>query len=456
MRFIISIGLATAMFVGGCELGSPGVPPPPAELNFPVAVALAGQPRSADGGRPFLLVANSNFDLRYSSGTLQSYRLDVVDALIEDAIAAGRCAPESYWVCEISDEQLRTAMVSEVLTGSHMGGLALGSAGDRAYLPRRSRGGGLTWVEFDAVTGVLHCGPSIEQGREQCDALHESTNTMIAASRGLSLPSDPVALTVVPRATLGLGERGDFIVMAHRNGNASLFVDDHTDVVPSAPPHFVHTLSGVPNDIVSIEAAPDGLVWLTSAASSATRASRDLVALEIVPTSVAAELRVARRMVLRGIDDGLDTRDLALDERGERLWVLSRRPEAIVTVDFRVAPLASGEAPLGPIHSVGLGPSRLEVYRPPMGSTLVGELLLVTCYGARALFVVDPELGTVATVSGLNGPFEMAVDGSRQRVYVADFRFSVIWVVDMSPLLAGGSPLVRARLGTGHAPSVFR
>jgi len=409
-RFIISIGLATAMFVAGCELGSPGVPPPFAELNFPVAVALAGQPRSADGGRPFLLVANSNFDLRYASGTLQSYRLDVVDALIEEAIAAGRCAPESYRVCEISDEQLRTAMVSEVLTGSHMGGLALGSAGDRAYLPRRSRGGGLTWVEFDAVTGVLHCGPSIEQGREQCDALHESTNTMIAASRGLSLPSDPVALTVVPRATLGLGERGDFIVMAHRNGDASLFVDDHTDVVPSAPPHFVHTLSGVPNDIVSIEAAPDGLLWLTSAASSATRASRDLVALEIVPTSVAAELR----------------------------------------------PLASGEAPLGPIHSVGLGPSRLEVYRPPMGSTVVGELLLVTCYGARALFVVDPELGTVATVSGLNGPFEMAVDGSRQRVYVADFRFSVIWVVDMSPLLAGGSPLVRARLGTGHAPSVFR
>jgi DNA-binding beta-propeller fold protein YncE len=465
----LSFGIGLAALVGGCEIENSGRPVPPAQINFPIAIVLAGEPSVS--GSPFLLVANANFDLRYAAGTLQSYALDAIEARIADRSfrcdpeagdpcdEPGECRPEAFRPCVISDDELPSLIVSEVLLGSHMDGLALSSVGDRAYLPVRSDRGGLSWVELASGTGMLHCGSVIDQGREECDVAHRSTDETIARSAGQTLPSDPVALAVVPLATLGLGVGGDYVVMAHRNGHASLFLDDHDALTPGRPPRYLHTLAGVPNDIVTIEASPDGLVWLTSAAAVAMRASRDLVALEIAlarpPDPASAQLRIARRFTLRGLDDGTDTRDVAFDEGTERLWVLARRPDAVITVDFRVPPPVPGDAPITSVHSVGVGPSRLELYRPRVGEAN-RTLLVASCYDARALFVVDPDLGTIATVPGIDGPFEMAIDHVRGRAYVADFRFSVIWIVDLSPLVDGGSPVVLGRLGSGHAPSVFR
>ena len=42
----------------------------------------------------------------------------------------------------------------------------------------------------------------------------------------------------------------------------------------------------------------------------------------------------------------------------------------------------------------------------------------------------------VGIVRGLGGPFELAVDVRRRRVYVLDFRSSVIRVIDLEPMFA--------------------
>ena len=456
------VGLAIVGLAPGCDLENPGRPLPPGLLNFPIATALAGTP-DGSGALPFLIVANSNFDLRYASGSLQAYAIDAIDAMIADP---SRCvvppgAPHATY-CAVLDADLATAVQGrEVAIGSAMDGLTLSSRGDRIYLPARSGVGGLTWIDFDPASGGLACGQD-QSAVPRCDPAHGQTDTTIASSLGLTLPSDPVAVEVVSSQTLGLTDAAaafDFHVMGHRNGNASLFVDDHTPGSRSQP-RYVHTLGSLPNDMVSVRADLRGHVWLTSGAVVAARQTRDLVSLGIVPGEVAgapsARLAIFSRHAVLGVDDGLDSRDMVFDrsqpaDAPPRLWLLTRRPEAILTVDFALPAFTTTEAPLGPAFPVGFGPSRLSRYEAT-GSTL----LLASCFDARALFVVDPDIGTVATIPGMVGPFEMAVDEARQRVYVVDFRFSVLWVIDLAPLLTGGSPGIVARLGTGHAPSVFR
>ena len=448
----------------GCDVDNPGTPVPDARLNFPIALTLGGV-RAPGEPAPYLLVANSNFDLRYASGSLQSYSLEAIEAALASAVTAGTCAPEDGTICRVADSELPALMRDEVLLGSHMDGLVLGSRGDRAYLPVRSGRGGLTWVDFDPASGALRCGVQDAGGRQVCDALHREADGAEASRLGLTLPSDPVALAVVPASRLAAGRQGDALVMAHRNGNASLFLDEHAAGSDEGP-RFVHTVGGVPNDVVTAEADPTGLVWLTSAAQVASRQTRDLVALEVVlggpEDTFVAQLGIARRMALRGVDDGFDTRDLAFDETGGTLWVLARRPEAIVTVDLTRVPAVLGDAPLGPVWPVGFGPSRVERFALPVDPDGAGPraaeahtFLLASCFDARSLFVVDPALGVVATVAGLDGPFEMVVDEARQHAYVVDFRLSYVWVIDLAPLAAGGAPVTLGRIGSGRAPSVF-
>jgi hypothetical protein len=338
-----------------------------------------------------------------------------------------------------------------------MDALVLNSPGDRVYLAARSASGpGLTWIQFERADGTLSCtnDPGTELSPPLCDLEHRSVDRTIATGLGLTVPSDPVAIAVVPANADPTGaDLGDFIVMAHRNAQATLFLDERM-----GQPKHLHTLAGLPNDIVSIEADPDRFVWLTSAAVTLQRTTREIVALQIdAPTVGSAQLSIHRRLVLRGVDDGLETRDIVFEPRDpvtdewSRMWVISRRPESVITVDFDLMPFGFGDVPLGPVHWLPFGPSRIE------RTTVAGRTaLLTTSYDARTLAVVDPDLGPIAIVPGMSGPFEMAIDHVSHRVYVVDFRFSVIWVIDLEPMERGDPPILLARLGSGHAPSVFR
>lgn len=496
MRSLHAPALALVLASAGCDLANPGAPVPVGRLNFPIAIAVAGPP----GAPPTtLLVANSNFDLRYASGTLQSYSLGRIDALIRSRRGAEACpvslesdvdrdgvpdtAPCTFTNAEVALEpfvspddpsvMLPPPLDAEVAVGSHMDGLVVSGRGDRAYLPVRSAGG-LTWVTVGAPSEPLGSSSLLctnEGGAiPSCDGAHRRADDTIARARGLTLPSDPVALAVGPISEIAPERTDDgteYIVMAHRNGSVSLFLDRHAALGdPNFPPELLDTITGAPNDIVSIERDGRGNVWLTSGALSGARQTRDLVAVRpiLAPNGLSGSLAIAQRHTLRGVDDGLDTRDIAIDHARPaaeplRLWVLARRPESIITVDFALPPLALGEAPIGRIYeTVGFGPSRLERavldYGVP-GAPEPHTLLIASCYDAHALFIVDPGIGLVATVPGMDGPFEVAVDASAMRAYVVDFRFSVIWVVDLAPIARGGSPRMLARLGSGQSPSVF-
>jgi hypothetical protein len=49
--------------------------------------------------------------------------------------------------------------------------------------------------------------------------------------------------------------------------------------------------------------------------------------------------------------------------------------------------------------------------------------------------LIDALRSTIAAViHNLNGPFDLAIDSQRQRLYLADFRSSSVLVVDLSAL----------------------
>jgi len=85
--------------------------------------------------------------------------------------------------------------------------------------------------------------------------------------------------------------------------------------------------------------------------------------------------------------------------------------------------------------SVGAGPSRVTIGK--LGERTVA---VVSCFDARQIYIVDADTAEpLSIVHNFSGPFEIALDSARQRLYVADFRSSVVRVLDLRPIVEGAS-----------------
>ena len=216
-------------------------------------------------------------------------------------------------------------------------------------------------------------------------------------------------------------------------------------------PKLVDVVDGLPASAVGLTYDEGtGTAWVSSANTSPTaRLAKLGVAIDARASAERSYLFRAGDVRLSGLDDGLDVRDLVFD--GDKLYVLSRRPQAVVIIDLARAAESSVELPIERVVGVDFGASRLVV------TTLGGRrYLLVTCYDGRTLFAIDAETGAVEdVVRGFSGPFEIAVDEVRERAFVTDFRSSVVRIVDLAPLAARTNEPLRivATLGVPRAPS---
>ena len=139
----------------GCD--NPGRPAPAATLNFPIAMALTPAPLGSAPGH--LLVANSNFTLRYNHGSLQAYDLEAIHARLQS------CGNPAGVPCSMGDTEsdpLSNYLASEVGIGTHSDGLALNTGGTRIYIASRGERD-LSYVDFDDASGALS-GASWRQG----------------------------------------------------------------------------------------------------------------------------------------------------------------------------------------------------------------------------------------------------------------------------------------------------
>jgi hypothetical protein len=424
------------MLLGACDLDNAGLPPTPGTLNFPVAVAVTPE----EGGRQFLLVASSNFDLRYNAGALHSFDL-----------AAMRSAIDGCTDVPCTFEDLSSFMVSEVLIGSYTSGLSISPRGDRVYLAVRSEVD-LSWIDLDAATGALSC--EGEGQPEVCADRRRTTAIASTCGRTPVLSGDPVGVVAGRASDIGGAADLDYVVMVHRNGRASLFVDRLVGGSPE--PVLTHTTDGLPLDIVNVSFEPSSqLVWTHTASIVGTRQTRDIGFAGVAYDAASPECSSvfsAGRLPLRGVDDGLDTRDSTFSADGTRAFVLARRPEAILTLDLESQPLFPGEAAVDRVSHVGIAPSRLE--RLDIGARTV---LAATCFDDRKVWFVDGDTGaTAGAVPGFQGPYELAVDATAELVWVVDFRDSVLRAIDTSPLADGREPRLVATFGRVRPVQVLR
>lgn len=420
----------------GCDANQ-GALPPPNTLNFPSALAISPE----RDGNQFLLVASANFDVRYNAGALHSFDLNQLRTAIDE------CADPP---CAFQD--VGPFIVSEAFVSSHTSGLAFSPRGDRAYLAVRATAD-MTWVDFDPATGSLNCDG--EGQPELCAARRETTLAATDCGRTPVLLGDPIAIVAesVSRVT-GLATDDDYVVMMHRNGNASLFVDRVVDGLRQ--PVLVHTTDGLPPDLVQASYEPaSGLIWTHSAFANSNRATRSIGFAGVSYDETNPECSsvfAAGSLLLRGLDDGFDTRDSAFSPDGSRAYVVSRRPEALVRIDMDRSPLFPGEAAIDQTSIVGYGPSRVE--RVTVDSR---DILAVSCFDDRKVWFIDGASGrTLGVVPRLAGPYEMVDDPANELLWVADFRDSILSAIDYSPLHTGGEPRLVATFGRVRPVGVLR
>lgn len=421
-----------------------GSNPPLGVMHFPIA-ATAYPPEAPE----LLYVASSNFDLLYNSGSVQSYDLEVLDTALKDVcgdvLQKTRC---SVLPAEADLDRLRPSAVqtvglvpglqrSEVLIGSFADGIAITPDGARLYLPVRSDAN-LTFIDVQPATGLMRCSESAFGEPQRCTESFRSGLT--TSTREVTLPTDPVAVVAGSLVTdFGLTV-GDYVLMAHRGQSLSLLVDR---LSPSDQrPILVDTIDGLASELVTVSLDPQThTAWIPSALTA--RISRVQVAIapsdndtDSIANALSATLFDVGPLRTAGVDQGIDSREVKFDPRGNgRVYIVSRTPRALLIADQQTS---DGNLQVHNVIPVGQGPSRLQLAELATdGATASRLFAFVSCFDSREVHIIDVDNEQSTTMgTGISGAFELVIDPVRNRLYVVDFRTSVIRSLDLGPLLA--------------------
>lgn len=489
--------LASLLGAVACNLDNPGDTPPRATLYAPTAVQVS----SGDTPR-FLYVLNSNYDYRWSEGSLQAYDLDHIDGVLAECEGRRACHetcilelqscngacgtthpcpadcagdPECEAECDARAQCLndcgsrvacedgcewygdcaldpRDALVDEVLVPTHGTSMALAPEAQRIYVASRTVRT-LTFVDVDESAegdDVLDCG-----GGRRCTSDHRRGAKNTESQRRTELPADPIGLIAGECEDLVLEDEPvleddpsevdcNYVMLGHRDGAASLFLE-----VPGQgdgrgpPPELVHVRSGLLPDITHIaHDARTRYVYLTTRQTTFDQLSpKQLLRLSVAWNTDNLRdsfIYEAGRLTLEGVSLGRETRALqfvnpssaAAGSAAGRAMIISRVPPALLTVGVDEDENRPGFATVLRTTEVGRGPSRLT-----LGTVDGVEFAFVSSYTARQIFIIDIATGLIrSVVPNLSGPFEIALDAGRRRLYVADFSTSVVRVISLADL----------------------
>ena len=335
----------------------------------------------------------------------------------------------------------------EVEIGSFSDGLGVATDGRRLYLPVRSDAN-LTFIDVNEE-GQLSCGGPFGT-RHTCTSPYRTGSAeLVNPTVSIGLPADPVDVYVGDLAADFAPAsspddpafRGDYILMAHREGRASMFFDQ---LRPGGPepqkrPRLAATIDELAPEQVTITYEPGAKrAWIPSAEVAAI--VRLGIGIDGDPTQ--SYLFDAGALFVSGLDNGTSNRDIRFDPRPGRnlAYIVSRSPEALVVARSNVA---GGDLNmLGQIPTCR-DPSRIQVAEVPVPGRDTVVLAFVSCFLARSVQVIDTDkFQGVTILTNISGAFEFVIDGPRLLMYTADFSTSVLRVADLRPLVAclqGGS-----------------
>ena len=333
-------GLGLSLSAGSCFFGAEGREPPVDRLYFPTGVLVAP-------GGTTLYVANSDFDLRYSGGTLMALDLPAMRGRvgpIVDGLAAGQTAVELCGAAGPNADAwlnpgpcgpigLSQFIDDVVFIGAFASGLLFTQEpnGDRARLFAPVRGDpSITY--FDVGDDSLECGQAVDYqpGTESSSGLFCSGDFRLGQDpdrnlRGLQLPADPVGIAA--------NASGEAIVVAHQTqGTASLVVNDWETRPELA--YFTSNLAAGPTEVAAIpepafvavareQAQADDRPFIYRSGFAVTfRGTAELDLLRYIPDSGSVP---PRPFIQRELAVGVFTTAAGFDSRGVAIIDTERR-----------------------------------------------------------------------------------------------------------------------------------
>lgn len=263
-----------ALALAGCfaDAGA-GTDPPPNRFNYPVGLTV-----SPNG--QVLYAANSNFDLQWNGGTLQSYDLAAIrkDALQLIADPAGfkrdrqgiLVNPADLDQCGASTApqgaglglgqqcappvRAETYFKSAAVIGAFATDLQLSADGTRLFTPVRGDAS-LTWAD---VGGADPFRIDCAQGPDgRCDAAHRAGNNPDEPgnSRHVTLPGEPFGMAQ--------SEDGSFVALTHQTDTKTSLLRSGSSLPGAAPiftrPSLQYVFDGVNGGGVGLVAVPHDL-----------------------------------------------------------------------------------------------------------------------------------------------------------------------------------------------------
>lgn len=262
------LALALLVVAGqpSCFTSAEGRRPDGSELYYPTGLVVSP-------GGTTLYVANSDFDLRFSGGSVQALDLaalrsairPIADALADRAGAAeactraGRGLNDNPWLVPgpCQPFEVRPWVRSSALIGAFASGLLLvhrqdasGARGARLFVPVRGDPS-ITYLDVDddrpADDGTVPT-PSFrldcradETGA--CGILHRLGQDRERTLRGIQLPADPVGIAA--------SDDGVAVVSAHQTQRAASLVINDWDAVPWLS-YFTSSLPTGPTEVAGI------------------------------------------------------------------------------------------------------------------------------------------------------------------------------------------------------------
>lgn len=448
-KAILPIILTLVLPMASCMPDTSGVNPPKDSLFFPVGMSLTE-------GDDYLLVANSNFDLRYNGGTLvaidlgkfaprDTSRLGAIEAdpslclddsseksVLEKVACAIHCDSEG---CESADaynkwfsEDRSELYIPESAVINVADTIAIGSfASDLDITPQKNRA--IIPVRGERTILIVDIDPSRQNGSllncgtgedVHCDKKHR-----IESNDKESLPIEPYEVTSFTRQGDNPGDVGTYGVATHLyGGEVSLFQIDHNGILDAdllnVATNVVPGASGVATNL------SDERIYVTGRNDPTPH----LAVLRVLPLEFPIEEnhyfnRVSSIEFGKEISAGTDARGLAIDWESATpmAYMVTRNPEALLKIDLEQQKLVD-------MTTLGTDPSVVGLYR----SATTGETTpFVLCFLSDQVYIVDPELMQVHVRATGSGPHAMAFDKTRRQGYIANFGESTISVINAEP-----------------------
>ena len=414
-KYVVSL-----VVLSGCLPDVSGDPPPGDKLIYPVGL-------STTKNDEYLLVANSNYDLRYNAGTLVAIDLDKLDSIRE---AGGK----SDWQSKngrqlyVPEEEL-IHEESTIRMDAFASDLELTPKGNRVLIP--VRGGSerhilIVDVDEEKKNGrVLGCG---EGDDLKCNGAHKVTS-----NDKVTLPIEPYEVAILDYEKQLVDDEGNKATITSTIGFA-------THLYSGAVSSFM-----IENNEGKLDAELLSVMGnvVPEASGIAVNSQNNEV---YVSGRLNAEKYIAVLKVMYGgmggtytndpifgwtdkieysgdLYGGTDARGIAVSPSGKTAVVVTRTPSALLRIDTETREVVD-------MVSIGTDPSVVQIFEDEENG---GVYAFILCFKSNNVYIVEPNTMKVYVRSTGSGPHAVAFDKKRKYAYIANFRESTITIIEATP-----------------------